>query len=114
MKKLILIFVLLLAHPVYAQQRVDVEPLRNGISNGTITVTTSQTAIPTTALSGRKAIVIVNISSGNIFVGDSSVTTSNGYQLYTQQSISLDVSDDIIIYGIVSTGTGEVRYFEVR
>jgi hypothetical protein len=112
--KLILLFLFFLSTPLFAQDKVDLVALRNGINSGTVTVTTSATAIPTTALAGRRVIIIVNISSGNIFLGNSSVTTANGYQLYTQQAISMDVSDAVTVYGIVAAGTGEVRYLEAR
>ena len=110
---IILLLIFLLCPPVFGQDKVDVIALRNGISQGTITVGTSATAIPTTALSGRRCIIIVNISANNVFIGTSSVTTANGYQLYSQQALSLDISDAIVVYGI-STVNSEVRYLEAR
>ena len=111
---LLLIVALFLTTHVFGQDKVDVIALRNGISQGTITVTTSATAIPSSNLSGRRTIIIVNISTSNVFLGDSSVTTANGYQLYSQQSISADLADNVTVYGIVSAGTAEVRTLEAR
>jgi len=78
-----------------------------------VTVSTSATAIPTTALSNRRCIIIVNISTNDIFLGPSSVTTATGYQLAADQAISIDVADNVTIYGIAA-GSSEVRYLEIR
>ena len=109
-----LLLVFLLITPLFAQDKVDIVALRNGITQGTVTVGTSATAIPSSNLSGRRVIIIVNISTSNIFIGNNVVTTSNGYQLYSQQSVSMDISDAVTVYGIVSSGTAEVRYLEAR
>ena len=110
---LLLIAVLFLTTPVFSQDKVDVIALRNGISQGTITVTTSATKIPTTALAGRRCIIIINISTGSIYIGNSSVTTATGYQLYSQQSISIDAGEQIDVYGIAGSSL-EARYLEIR
>lgn len=111
--KFVFIIWLLLVTPVFAQDKVDVVALRNGITQGTITVSTSATAIPTTAFSGRRSIIIVNISANIIYIGASNVTTANGYALYQLQSISIDLADNVTIYGIAS-GSSECRYLEIR
>ena len=115
MKKfnIVLLLTLLLCPPLFGQDKVDVIALRNGINSGTITVSTNATAIPTTALAGRRCIIIVNISANNVFIGSSSVTTANGYQLYVQQAISIDAGEQIVIYGIAGSSS-EVRYLEIR
>ena len=110
---ILLILGFLLVSPLFAQNKVDIVALRSGITQGTVTVTTSATAIPTTALSGRRCILIVNISSNNVFIGTSSVTTATGYQLYAQQAISIDVADNVTVYAI-STTNSEVRYLQIR
>ena len=110
---LLLIVALFLTTPVFSQDKVDIIALRNGINSGTITVTTSATKIPTTPLAGRRCIIIVNISTGTIYIGNSSVTTAIGYQLYTQQSLAIDAGEQIDIYGIAGSSL-EVRYLEIR
>ena len=98
----------------YAQaDKVDLEPLKISITNGTVTVDTSAIPIPATALSGRKSLIVVNISANNVFLGSSTVTTENGYQLYSEQAVSFDISDDIILYAIAGSSS-EIRYIEAR
>ena len=112
--KYLIILSIFLTSLCYAQaDKVDLEPLKISITNGTVTVDTSATPIPTTALSGRKSLIVVNISANNVFLGSPTVTTANGYQLYSQQAISIDISDDIILYGIASSSS-EIRYMEAR
>ena len=118
MKRLIrysvILLVLFTVSFAYAQaDKVDLEPLKISITNGTVTAGVVAVPVPTTALSGRKSIIIVNISVNNVFLGSSTVTTANGYQLYSQQAISIDISDDIILYAIAG-GNSEIRYMEAR
>ena len=114
-KKFSLIFIILflLSTPLFAEDKVDVMALRNGINQGTVTVGVGATAIPTTALSGRRSIIIVNISVNTIYLGKSNVTTANGYAVYSEQAISIDAGEQITIYGIAG-GASEVRFLEIR
>jgi hypothetical protein len=83
---------------------------------GTTTVTTAATLI-LAENTKRKKLTIVNSSLSTIlYVGpDSSITTSNSIPLYQNQS---SVSEKIPegykgdIYGIVASGTADVRYWE--
>jgi len=77
-----------------------------------ITVGTTAVALPTTALANRKVIVIFNDGAQNLFIGDSSVTTSNGYLVPRNTSIAFDITANVAIYGLVSTGTTTVRIIE--
>ena len=106
---------LTLINPAYATQSVSLEALDGTATYGTVTVTTSATAIPTTALNGRKNIIVINTSTGTIYLGsDSSVTTANGFQLKQDTSVSLDWGENITLYGIIGSGTADVRYIESR
>lgn len=102
------------ALPAHAQQRVDLEGLKGGITAGTVTCAVTATAVPTTALSGRRSIAIINISDADIFVGPSTVTTANGYQLGTDVAISLDVTNQVTVYCLSAAGGKEARYLEAR
>ena len=116
MRKRISLFLLgflLLTTPLLAQDKVDVVALKNGINSGTITVGVTATAIPTTALAGRRSIIIVNISANTIYLGNSGVTTATGYALYTTQAVSMDIGSEVTIYGIAG-GASEIRYLEAR
>ena len=84
----------------------------------TVTVTTTATEI-VAANSQRKDVDIANTDAGEIvYIGpDSSVTTSNAIPLYPQQTRDkpkmLSEHWKGPIFGIVGTGTADVRYWEV-
>ena len=85
-------------------------------SYGTITVTTAATLIIDDNTS-RKEIDIVNTdNSTTVFIGqDTSVTTLNGFPVYPNQNRSkVKVLTDYMgpIYGIVASGTSNVRFWE--
>ena len=85
--------------------------IRRNVRPQSVTILTSATAIPTTALTYRKTLMILNISTNVVYIGDSGVTTSNGFPLYPRAQISISIEDDIILYGI-STGSSEIRILE--
>ena len=107
-------WVVCLSVPVFASQKVEVESLKTSLFVTDVDVSTSIVALPTTALKGRKVIVITNNSSNTIYLGTDSVTVSNGLPLYKKQSIAMDATDNIVIYGIASTGTNDIRILELR
>lgn len=82
---------------------------------GPITVTISATLI-VAANTQRRNLTIVNDGSSTIYIGpDDSITTSNGIPLYGRQGRQ----DDRIpegyqgdVYGIIGSGTADVRYWE--
>lgn len=82
------------------------------IKSSATTVSTTATAIPATALTGRRSIVVQNTGANDIYLGASDVTTSNGYPLSAGESLSLDLDGAVILYGIVAAGTETVRIIE--
>lgn len=81
--------------------------------SGAIAVTATATLanVSGTNLTNRKFISITPRSSG-VFMGDSSVTTSTGTPLFLNQTITLDVSDNVDVYLIVASGSANVRIIE--
>lgn len=77
-----------------------------------VTVATTATAIPSTALVGRTTIVIKNTGAATIYLGSSTVTTSNGFPLAANAVIELDLDEVVPIYGIVAASTETVRILE--
>lgn len=80
---------------------------------GNISVTTSATElnIGASPMPGRRTLLIQPIDR-DMFIGfDSSVTTSNGIQLFQGQVFSLDVLDILTVYGIAVAST-DVRIVE--
>lgn len=122
MVKLIsIIAVLIFSSSVCLGQGMDVSVESLDIDHKTtvITVTTSATALPTTALSGRKTVLIQSAGSATVYVGNADVTadeaSTGGYQLqYDGDSVVMDFTDDIVVYGIVATGTSTVVVWEAR
>ena len=47
-------------------------------------------------------------SGGTLYVGDSTVTTANGFKLDTGDKMELPVGDNEGLYGIVASGTNTV------
>jgi len=86
--------------------------LTGTMNYGNITVTTSATLIKATNAS-RKSIVIRNYGSAALFIGgNNSVTTANGFEVPASQSIYIKDTDEV--YGIVASGTLDVRYLETE
>lgn len=90
-------------------------PVNGPVEYGALSVSTSATEIKigASALDERKVVVIQ--SQGNsIFIGfNNSVTTSSGLELRKRQTIILEASPDVAIYAITSSGTIDVRVWEL-
>jgi hypothetical protein len=75
-------------------------------------VSNSAVLLPTTALLNRNSLSIRNLSNTNtLYVGftsgvtaDSVNGTTSGWDVGPQESFNLDITDDIVIYGICETG----------
>lgn len=77
------------------------------VSSSQVTVTTVAIALVNGVVNGQK-IKIKNIDATNaIFIGASSVTGTNGYELFPKDTLDLDIvsGSTIAIYGIATAGT---------
>jgi hypothetical protein len=85
-----------------------------GLRPTAVTVTTSPTPLPTNPLEYRRALVIHNNGASTIYLGDSSVTTSNGIPLVAGEKIAFDIQNNpnVTVYAI-STGSVDVRVLEL-
>lgn len=104
--------------PLSAQQQVDIIPLDYGILQTVVTISTAATPIPATALSGRKSLIIKNLSSTlTVYIGSSTVTadeeSTGGFPLGYYETIQIDLGENTVIYGI-SSSTAKVIIIEVR
>ena len=88
--------------------------VQEGILQQAVSIGASATKIPTTPLSRRKSLWIFNNSSNVIYMGDSTVTTANGFPLYPHGVMNIQVEDGIDIYGISTVAAQEVRILEGR
>lgn len=118
MKKKILCLILFLSivFTAYAIQTFKLAPLTYSVVSTATDVGTSATPIPATSLVGRNVIAIrLNDTTESVWIGNANVTVNNGFLLNSSiSSITVDINDKVIIYGICSAGTVEVRSIEAK
>jgi len=118
--KIFLLFFLLLVPLGYTQTAdVAVVPLDYGIKTTVVTITSSITSIPATALSGRKSLLIKNLdTTTTIFIGNidctADETSTGGFPLAYHETFQGDIGENTIIYGIVASGSASVSVLEAR
>lgn len=78
-----------------------------------VSVTTSATLLPASALANRKKIEIQNNGDKSIFVGGSGVTTASGVEVAKGATYSQELGPSALIYAIVASGTCDVRVMEI-
>jgi hypothetical protein len=86
------------------------------VTNGVVEVTDTATKVPASPTKFRIALIIQNMSPGSfIYIGGSSVTTSNGIRLnYGGGTWPLNCNYTCDVYAICASGeTAEVRYIEL-
>ena len=89
-------------------------PLTAAPTTAEVSVGTTATKIPATALAGRRALSIVNIGSAAIYLGGSSVAVASGFKLEAGSFWTFNVGDDIDIYGIASGSAVLTRIMEIK
>ena len=67
------------------------------------TVTSTATLLVTANRADQ--LVYLHSSSGTIYLGNSDVTTSTGYRMDNGDKLSMQLSDNESLYGIVASGT---------
>ena len=81
------------------------------LAHGQVTIGSTATMIKA-ANTSRKAITIKNIGAVDVYIGNSGVTTSNGYKL-ASNAVSPEIRSTAAIYGIrAADGAGTVCYWE--
>ena len=85
------------------------------MASGSATVTDSASVI-VAAISARHSVIIANPNAATLYIGDSNVTTSNGIPLLQYGTWEEDSGGDKLwqgpIYGILSTGSATIPYWE--
>jgi len=102
---------------VFAAQIVRLAPLTYSVKSTNTTVNGTATALPTTSLAGRESIALYNsnASTTTVFIGASDVTANNGFPLTSSApALTIDVDDSVVVYGIVSSGTADIRTLEAK
>lgn len=64
-------------------------------------------------LRGRRQVMIQNLGAGDVFIGDSSVTTTGGLQIASGDILTLNVLDVGDIFAI-SASTSDLRILELK
>lgn len=113
MRKFIIIcLIIALCGTAYAIQVVRIAPKTYKILTTVVSVESSATALPTTAMAGREYISVQNVGSNTIYIGDANVTadetSTGGIQLLPYSSWSENYDDSVVVYGRVASGTEKV------
>jgi hypothetical protein len=85
-----------------------------GLTTQAITVSTSAVPLPTNPLEYRRALVVHNAGSVDVFLGDSTVTVSTGLPLAAGEKIAFDIqgNPNVEVYAICATSS-DVRIMEL-
>jgi len=79
---------------------------------GAVTISTSATTIKASNSNRKKILIRNNNVSEYLYIGDSSVTITDGKEILPGESIILYTQSEI--YGIASATIDDVRYLEVE
>ena len=118
--RILILIILLFTTTAYAQSRVSVEPLDDGVKQSVVSVTSTATALPSTALAGRKSLIIKNLDAVDIvYIGASDITadeaSTGGFPLIYRETFQGDIGENTILYGRTSsTNIANIVIFEVR
>lgn len=83
-------------------------------AHGATSATSTATDIVGTDLVGRAQILLQNLGNKDAYVGNSNgVTTANGILLPAGGTIVLDAGASVNLHAITSSGTADIRYFEL-
>lgn len=80
------------------------------VTSAAVSVGTTATAL-NPADADAQAVLIQNKGTVEVFIGGSNVTTTIGAGLAAGAEKSMDLSAGEVVYGIVASGTADVRVF---
>ena len=93
---------------------IDLKPLPGSILTTAVTIGTAGTAaIPSSTLTGRKALIGFNTGSVTVYLGGTVVTTTSGIPIGTNAfTPSFDLGTGVL-YGVGSTVGGTIIAMEI-
>lgn len=96
------------------RQRVVLAPLPT-LAITQVAVGTSEVALPTIPLTGRKSVSVEALAANAaaVYVGLTGVTSLTGWELAAGASIDLDASDAVELYAVAASGTQRVAVAEL-
>jgi hypothetical protein len=92
---------------------VTVTPPNTAVLATAATVGTSAVALPATALTARKRILIENIGTRPIFIGDSAVTIASGVRVSAGSTWETELGPTAVLYAIAAAAGQDVRVLEI-
>lgn len=81
--------------------------------SSTKTANNSASLVVSSALAGRRRIIVHNIGGNVAYLGHSGVTSSNGLKLDREASVELDLGQYVDLYVITASSTTELRVLEI-
>lgn len=88
----------------------------SSVDSTRVTVGATAVALPTTALSNRKRVMVQNISSNDVWIGPSDVTTSGattGLKVSKGATLEIPAGAGVALYGIAAGAGNDVIVFEM-
>lgn len=89
-----------------------VNETNNSIKNSAFSATTTAALLTATPLSNRKSLIVQNLGSKDIYIGDSGVTSANGVKISAGANAELKFDSAVALYAVTPTGTSDVRILE--
>ena len=80
------------------------------IDSGSASVTTSA-AVVKAADATRRSLVLTNLGTDYVFIGDSAVAVNTGIRLAPGQTLTIDRAPTPAIYAVAASGTQTVAWF---
>ena len=99
-------------HVPVDRRGVEINYVSTSFKAVAVSVGTTAAALPATALTNRRALIVFNNGTITVYLGESGVTAAGGFPLLPGQSLVLETGTTAI-YGITASGTVEVRVLEV-
>lgn len=78
-----------------------------------VSVATTEVSLSATPLAGRTRIIVQNSGSNSIFVGPTGVLISTGIEVSKGGTLSLELGEDVELFGICASGTQDTRVLEL-
>ena len=84
-----------------------------GVAATAVTVSTSAATLIASALGGRRRIMIQNLGTVPVYVGQTGVTTASGFKINASGTLALELGPDVGIFAISGTAGQNVRVLEI-
>lgn len=93
---------------------ISLNALRGVVNARPLTMTSTSSLIPPDPLPHRRTMIIFNNSSQNLYIGGADVTINSGLVILPNTfSPAIDAGDKVNVYGVVASGTADIRLFEI-